>query len=438
LSTAEIPQKARIQQFLLPQGRQLKRISIGESGVFQIASEDLPTPINRSVFDIIDIVATITPGVLLLQPKQPPTVTTEEFGPGVILQVEPKYGTSSLIRLLILADEPGMTLSDQQVWYGLEANVTILEVLAFRLLERLEEIEKLGWIGADIERVTDGGFVEGEILLFDSLLASIRRGEIVLTQRVSHFSFDIPINQIIITTLTFLSGSSHSLSMGVNVKLAEILAGAPRISPRRDAADAAILCRAFLERDHVPPNREYYLPILQLCLLLLERFALTQSGAPELEHPPLRLVMSSIFERMIRNVVAQAIAPNHLVRSGKEDLLLGGRNLIYTQAEPPSFNISMEPDLVIRSSRDLQHVSAVFDVKYKFGLSNNDHYQLNAYVSRFHVSKAGFITLGQPDSPVLRARLADGTTVVSFGFDLTDIQAEVVRLQKWMRELLEY
>src|SRR5262245_61147280 len=111
-------------------GKTWKRIRIRETGRYLISSTDLPQPINATALDVVDIVASSTPGLFYLAPKSPPIITTEELGPDCILQIEPKCGPVSLVKLLILANATAATAPDQEVIHGIEADVTVLEILA--------------------------------------------------------------------------------------------------------------------------------------------------------------------------------------------------------------------------------------------------------------------------------------------------------------------
>ncbi len=429
-------QFAAIENAVTRSGKLVRWIRISETGRYLVPTDQLPLVINPLALDVVDISLSTVAGYHTIAAKSPPTVTTELLGDGVILQVDAKCGPVSLVRLLLLADEPTVTIPDQQVYYGLEADVTILDVLVDQLLSTLEEVVRLGWAGGDQDRRILSAFPEGEIDFFESLTTSIERGQLLIDQRIVRYTLDISLNKVIATTLSILAASADTLTASTRERLYSQMLTLPPITEYASAAEAVSVCRLLEERGGIPPNREYYEPVLRFCRLLLERFALTQASHPEIEYPPLRLPMERLFERAVRNIVARALEPMYAVRSWRDDVRLGGRPFMYQRAVPSRFNANLQPDIVIRPSTTLQTTAALLDVKYKFEPDSSDHYQLAAYMSAYNAPIGGFIFLTDGTATLQEARTADDRMVYGYGFDLSQIPAEVTRLGSWLRTVL--
>lgn len=415
-------------------GMSWRRLKIGETGSYLVLAADIPTPIKASALDVVELVASAIPGTLILRPKQPPIVTTEQLGPGVLLQVEPKCGPVSLVRLLLAADEPAATLLDQQVLYGAEPEVTILQLLVKRLLDLLSDVWRYGWIGGDIERTLISDTIEGQLEFQASLLESTTRAQVAVVQRVWRHTINVPPNRVIASTIELLTVSVPALSEELAQQLTETAAHLPAIEPYTTAIEASLVCADLLDRDRIPPNREYYGPVIRLCRLLLDRFAVTQAGEPIVEYPPLRLAMAPLFERMVRNTISTALAPEYVVRSAADDIELGGQQTLYDGTTSGSFNAALEPDVVVRPFSDLTKVTAIFDAKYKDAPSADDHYQLYAYMSRYQATVGGFVALGAGSSQ--QAYTTGGKNVHAFGLDLANITQAMQQLAQWVRSVL--
>lgn len=139
----------------------------------------------------------------------------------------------------------------------------------------------------------------------------------------------------------------------------------------------------LLESGHFPASRYYYLPALNLALLILRGAGLALGDSDDVRFKPLLINTATMFERYVR-VLCQEAAQEcdaHAL-DGKQQPMP-----FYTESIYP---ILVIPDVLIRRGGT---TLLVIDAKYKFEPTVQDHYQMWSYLHAHQVRRGGFISV---------------------------------------------
>ena len=137
-----------------------------------------------------------------------------------------------------------------------------------------------------------------------------------------------------------------------------------------------------------------------------------------------------MFERYIR-VLSQEIANKYSVRA-ENGLLFP---LTFYSSYGP--NINVKPDIIFRYGGS---AIMVIDVKYKTFPTDQDHYQLWAYMQAYGVKQGGFISLVDPLSshkPNTTWYERDTCEIFNFPFDCVEIKEAENRLDDHLVSIFE-
>jgi len=151
------------------------------------------------------------------------------------------------------------------------------------------------------------------------------------------------------------------------------------------SAEEVVEAQRLLERGQFQSSRYYYLPALNLALLILRGAGLALGDDQDVTFKPILIDTASMFEKYIRVISQEALQE---LDAHVED----GRQFpepFYRESSRP---ISVEPDILVRRGGQTLLVA---DVKYKFAPTAQDHYQLWAYMQVHQVERAGFVSVSE-------------------------------------------
>lgn len=186
----------------------------------------------------------------------------------------------------------------------------------------------------------------------------------------------------------------------------------------------------LIEAGRLPSSRYYYVPALNLALMILRGAGLSLGEEQDVEFKPILIKTYEMFERYVR-ILCHETANRYSARAenGKQFPLK-----FYSSSGP---NVQVEPDIVVRyGGTNLM----VMDVKYKDRPKQQDHYQLWAYMQTYDVRQGGFISLQEPDDRQARGVTwyeRDGRRVFDFPFDCRQIKESEGKLDELLASMLE-
>lgn len=275
-------------------------------------------------------------------------------------------------------------------------NMPLLEVFILMFLNELDNLVKKGLKSSYVIQEENRRFLKGKLLFNQNLKYNFTHKERFFTAS-DEFSVDIAPNRLIKSTLEVLS--KQNLNGEISAKLMQLRFVFTDITPSQNIDKDLSQCtnsRLFNAYDL----------ILQWCKIFLKRQAFT-SYQGNTKAFALLFDMNKLFERFVANELR-----NPEIRKG----VLGGfdneiriktqekRKHLATENEQNRF--CLKPDIVgyEKADKDLKPVF-IADTKWKilnddsknYGISQNDVYQMWAYLSKYECVK-GFLIYPKIDN----------------------------------------
>jgi 5-methylcytosine-specific restriction endonuclease McrBC regulatory subunit McrC len=313
---------------------------------------------------------------------------SSEYG----IQIWPKAGLKNLTYMLYrsgLLNRSLQTPFDQVVPYEIPEDdlESFFEGLVNSFLYSLDEIKRWGLLRQVKTELVQGNSVRGKIDYNQWLVSYSKNLGLPIPHRVFVADLDNLPNRILLRCLDYL------IQTGLKyVPVADVIARRDyfgKVAPVFVSHDEMQNLDRFIEAGRCPSDRYYYLPALNLALLIMRGAGLGLGDDADVRFKPILINTAEMFERYVR-AIAQEVSQTFDAHADN-----GKLEPLRFYSEPP-FAISVKPDIVVkRGGRTVM----VIDVKYKFAPTEQDHYQLWAYMEAYDVKHGGFISVRDKPNP---------------------------------------
>lgn len=361
--------------------------------------------------------------------------------PHLGIHVKPKVPLSNLARVISVANQSVRCLEFFRRTYAisLEASASFQEGLARSLVRSLRELDKEG-IYREYHRRT-GVFTvpRGRVALNEYLRGGIARGKPSHVPSIYYeFTADTIFNRIIKAALWILGRSLAAQ----NCKDRELTQGLEYFfdvfQPVKLDINETLIKQAevALSRGAIPELRSYYIDILDVALVVLNRESLDiSSHSGKVRSHSFILSMEETFERYIREVLRGSAVLR------KRGFVVEDGNM---EARRPLFidNLTYDakPDFVIGPRGN---VKLIGDAKYKNRLAENDRYQLISHAVAYGADNAFFVVPlneNQASGPLKVGTIGTKSPVsvhqYKFDLDCINLEEEERRLVEWVDTLI--
>lgn len=192
--------------------------------------------------------------------------------------------------------------------------------------------------------------------------------------------------------------------------------------------------RDYLLHHRVPVLRQYYLELIDVCLIILEGSGVEIRRTSTANKMFSFIVnLESAFEGYVRAVLRRSSTIN-----SHSNQVFDGNNEARSTLFFDNSKFDAKPDIVIGP---LGSVLALGDVKYKTKLSEADRYQLIAHALSYNTNKAFFVTPLNDKSESVESYIGKiGTIEVhhyKMDLDALDIDEMEASFQRWVFNLLK-
>lgn len=309
---------------------------------------------------------------------------------GATLHIRPKIGQVNFLRMLFLAEGAQADLQreyEQFVDYYVDDDEALNSLVARHLMVSASQILHQSPMIGRVNRTNRGAFALGRV---DALKTAVniasRQDEPVaynLKVRTKDIAENRVISEAIIRAAVLLSETDFEKYKPIFYKWIS------RFPRSKDIADDLQTVEEGFASSKYGGPRGYYQKALMLSQIFLGSMGMGLGEASVIQGDAVLLSTADIFERYLRNAIANAYAKDgYIVTKGG-----GAKQSLYTDG-----SYEIDPDIVV--SREGKTV-LIADAKYKRPTSS-DHYQMNSYLSTFGIS-----------SGVLLAPLYQGSEVVT-------------------------
>lgn len=356
----------------------------------------------------------------------------------VALSIKPRFGIASLTRLLQIAHHSPVVLDDFVRSYERSAeNLPVVsDQLAMAFAASVERIVLSGLVTTYDRREESTSFPTGRVLLGATAIRSHARGE-KYRARCAWWqrSLDSPTNRLIKRALWL---ADH------RIRSSQARAGLAKLRTRLNrcyrAFESVRLVRRSPTRrelEPIPSNRAYYLPAVELALLLANDEGIDLASAGAVRLPSMLVNLQAAFECYLRNILASALAADRRwsVLDGNLSPPEGGQKKLFddNSSHPAT------PDITVVQQDPLACVLLV-EVKYKDRPSREDINQAITYAATYRckVVVLAHVRLA-PDDVGLRliGTVGSVATVYGYAFDLSaSLAPEEARFALAMQGLL--
>jgi 5-methylcytosine-specific restriction endonuclease McrBC regulatory subunit McrC len=311
---------------------------------------------------------------------------TPEYG----IQIRPKSGLKNLTYMLYksgLLNRSLETPFDQTVPYQIPEDdlESFIEGLVKSFLQAVDTIKAWGLIREPALERRGEFAIRGKIDYPKWIRTLPHTMGIPVPQKIwtSHLN-NLP-NRTLRYCLDYLV--SYSAGASIDGSLRDEVLGRldyfGRVSPVPPTNEELSDLEHQMEAGHFPASRYYYLPALNLALLILRGAGLALGDEEDVTFKPILIYTADMFEKYVRVICQEAVKDRDAhAEDGKTQPLP-----FYKRASTP---ITVKPDILIRRGGK---TALVTDVKYKFGPTEQDHYQMWAYMHAYEVKRGGFVSL---------------------------------------------
>jgi len=350
-------------------------------------------------------------------------------GNGVVIQIEPKVATRNITYMLLKSGYLNHSLEtpfESTVPYQIATDniASFFEALVYSFLQQLDRIRALGLVRTE-RLLTSIGTVKGKIDQSGYLRDYPKTWGVHVPRRHFEATTDNKFNQLLYHCLLYLL--RNRLLIVPREAVLDRLAYLPSAYADRLTRDDVLDIRRALEHGDFPASRSYYLPALNLALLILANVGVEIGETEDVEFYPMLIPTARMFEGYIRNVCSE-----HFLKHGI--IVVDGKKRPEPFFEKASKQLSLKPDLLFRKGG--RHLTVV-DVKYKFGPKSDDYYQMWAYLEGLGVERGSFVCVGSRLSTEPDVAIRDNRVIYSYVFDTrSTLDSEKAMIEFISRELL--
>ena len=348
------------------------------------------------------------------------------------IQILPKSGLKNLSYMLYrsgLLNRSLETPFDETVPYQLPEDdlQSFFEGLILSFLQAMDVVKAWGLIRESAVELSASYTMKGKLNRLQWTRDLPRTGGLPIPQRIFRSKFDNLPNRVLHNCLDYLA----RIELRFIDKRAVLgrLDYFGQLSISRTTEQDLVDLERLLETGRFPASRYYYVPALNLALLIARSAGLTLGERSDVVFKPILINMAYMFEKYIRTICQEAVEE---LGARAED----GKVLpipFYSDAVRPIF---VQPDVVVKRGGTTLLVA---DVKYKFGPTPQDHYQMWAYMNVHQVYRAGFISVVEPRTMLrvnpTRSRRAD-FEVFDYAFDCSRAKDAETQLRRLVVDLV--
>lgn len=308
------------------------------------------------------------------------------------VQILPKSGLKNLTYMLYKSGLLSRSLEtpfEQTVPYHIPEDdlESFFEGLVHSFLECVDQIKSLGLIRQTVLENQEAYSVRGKIDFLRWLRQIPHRGGVPIPQLVFEAYLDNLPNRVLRRCLEYLANSP------LRYTTVEAILGRldyfGQVSSSFLSATEIDELENQIESGQFPASRYYYLPALNLALLILRGAGLALGDDHDVAFKPIIINTAYVFENYVRVLCQEAVKPfDARAEDGKQFSLPFYKEAVWA--------ISVKPDILIRYGGSNLFV---VDVKYKFAPTEQDHYQLWAYLNTYGVNRGGFVSVVDIDRP---------------------------------------
>lgn len=364
-------------------------------------------------------------------------VGTIPLSPDYAIQIRPKSGLQNLTYMLYksgLLNRSLETPFDQTVPYKIPEDdlESFIEGLIRSFLHAVDQIKVWGLMRESLLENRDAYAIRGKINYPRWVRSFPLTGGIPIPQSiwVTH------LNNVPNLTLRYCLEYLHQYSVQISSEeqLQDEILGRldyfGRVRAVRPSIDELLLLEHEMEAGRFPASRYYYLPALNLALLILRGAGLALADEQDVLFKPILVNTADMFEKYIRVICQESVKiyDAHAVNGKDQPLQFYQR---------PSTAISVKPDILIRRGGS---TLLVLDAKYKFAPTEQDHYQMWAYTNAHQVKRGGFISIAGTETrerknPTWFERY--DYAVFDYAFDNQQIDESERKLKEFISNQLE-
>jgi 5-methylcytosine-specific restriction endonuclease McrBC regulatory subunit McrC len=349
------------------------------------------------------------------------------------IQILPKSGLRNLTYMLFrsgLLNRSLETPFDYTVPYQIPEDdlESFFEGLVKSFLKCLDQIKSLGLIREDDLLDRDSYVVKGKINYKKWINQITKSIELPIPQKLFSYDLDNSINRTLRWCLEYLIKSPLKYTSRKEVIDRADYFGKVSVVPISIDDTSKIVNQ--IESGNIPSNRYYYLPALNLALMILRGSGLMLGEKHDIEFKPMVINTYDMFERYIR-ILCQNTYNKISMRAEN------GKTIPINFYSSTESAIYVKPDIVVKfgGSNIL-----IIDVKYKSYPTEQDHYQMWAYMRAYQVKLGGFISLVDPFAVNVNGSTwykRDDSQIFNFSFDCKDIRISEQRLNLFLLDILK-
>ncbi|MBI4785464.1 MAG: hypothetical protein HY782_00225 [Chloroflexi bacterium] len=339
---------------------------------------------------------------------------TPDYG----IQILPKSGLRNLTYMLYrsgLLNHSLETPFDETVPYQIPEDdlESFFEGLVESFLQAVDVIKTWGLVRESSPESQSMYVVRGKIDYPRWAISLPRTGGLPIPQRVYTPKLDNLPNRILRRCLEYLTQAP--LKYVNRDAVLGRLEYFGQVQSTHVSAEQLVLIERQLETGRFPSNRYYYLPALNLALLIFRGAGLALGDDQDVTFKPILINTAYMFEKYIRLLCQEAAqAYDAHAEDGKQSPIP-----FYRESPKPTW---IQPDVLIRRGGSTLLIA---DVKYKFAPTAQDHYQMWAYMHAHQIQRGGFISVLRTDEAYNNKNPAwfkrDQYSVFDYAFDCKQI-----------------
>lgn len=347
------------------------------------------------------------------------------------IRILPKSGLKNLTYMLHrsgLLNRSLETPFDENVPYEVPEDdlESFFEGLVRSFLKAVDRIKTFGLMRESVTREQDSYMVRGKIDYHRWARAFPHTGGIPIPQRVFNAEIDNLYNRVLKYCLEYLA-SFATMSALVGINRDEVLGRLDyfgHVPSSHISGDDLSSIEHDLESGRILASRYYYIPALNLALLILRGSGLALGDIEKVSYSPILINTNDMFEKYIRVICQEATREfDAHADDGKQHPIS-----FYQESSEP---IRVKPDILIRRGGS---TLMTIDVKYKFKPTEQDHYQIWAYLHAHQVKRGGFVSVAEkePESNATRWFKREQYAIFDRAFDCR----KVIESEGMLKELI--
>ena len=348
---------------------------------------------------------------------------------GIAIQIDPKVKVSDLTYLLLKSGELNRSLDTpfkETVAYQIaEKSVnSFFEALISSFLLQIDMIKRLGLLRNAEIKSCNVAQIKGKLNLSRFRTTYSRSLGLRIDCWLRDYVLNNSPNRLLAQCLKYLSRTN--LIVTDRNEIVNRMQYFAMFDKTGLEPDDIYMVRELVEKRKIPSSRHYYIPALNLALLILQGAGITLGDEREVMFRPLIINTSKMFESYVRSLTRE-------IFRGTQVSVLSGNEFSRFFYDEASNRLSLSPDIVlIEGANNL----GLIDVKYKEAPTSSDHYQMWAYLRGYETDHGFFVSTTNANKSRFEVFKKNGKTVHDFSFNLADIQNSEVEFAAFLKKAL--